>query len=51
MTGKYDELIKGVLKKSLCVVERKDVPGWYLRLNDMIANSPLMKEIREKAKE
>lgn len=36
-----------IFTKPSRVFERKDVPDWYLRINDMIADSPLMKEIRE----
>ena len=47
---KYDELLKQIFAKPLHVVPRKDAPDWYLKINDMAVSSPLLKEIREKAK-
>jgi len=47
---KQDELLGVIFAKPMRAVERKDVPDWYLQINDMIANSPLTRKLQAVAK-
>jgi len=45
-----EKILKQMFKQGKPVA-RKDVPDWYLELNDMIENSPLIQSARKRGQQ